>query len=221
VQYKGEVLIVCLHQLPGIIWSVGLGLQLSPTVRFRQPWLHHGSGIAMAASSVPMAVGAVIIAAKDAAAEDGTFAAAGGSTVAAYVAAAGLACLSGWWVLTAAILVKYGFASRKAQLDSASGMHGLAVLQRLHRLWALRHVAAGAWVIVQRWLVMLATGLANLGKIMPESVPLDVKGRVFMGATWVAIATTVGGMELLLLWLQGKSALASQGSKRHATRKKE
>jgi hypothetical protein len=61
-QYKGQVLIVCLHHLPSVIWSVGLAIQMTPQLLRLAPALHRATGYAMAASSISMAAGAAVMA---------------------------------------------------------------------------------------------------------------------------------------------------------------
>lgn len=167
-KYAGHPLIRFTHILPSGVWSLCGALQLSPRVRVSYPRLHRLSGRIMLVCAALVAVGYVALEAAGLA----TGQEEGEST-------ASMRVLMVWFVVTG--WMTWVRARRRRYKE--------------HRAWALRHIASGAWPIVQRVIVIC---LSVVGEALGWEYSKRRRHEVFVLAATLAVAVTFVACEVHL-----------------------
>ncbi len=167
-KYAGHPLIRFTHILPSGVWSLCGALQLSPRARASYPHLHRLSGRLMLISAVLVAVGYIALEAAGLA----TGQEEGEST-------ASMRVLMVWFVVTGWMAWVKARGRRYKE----------------HRAWALRHIASGAWPIVQRVIVIC---LSVVGEALGWEYSKRRRLEVFVLAATLAVAVTFVACEVHL-----------------------
>ncbi|KXZ46693.1 hypothetical protein GPECTOR_41g657 [Gonium pectorale] len=224
-KYESHTAVKLTHLLPSGVWALCGAVQLLPGVRSARPWLHRMSGRLMLLSAAAVFVGYFLIEARglifDAPVAEfynsGAPGDALGAATAGYVDAGRQDGASGgrnggtgggggddgggiWTKLQqqqpANIAGLRAIALWFALTGGMAGYHARRRRYAAHRRWAVRHLAAGGWVIVQRLFIgcaMLwarATGLAW---------SMRQRHELFGAAGATAIALCLAGAEVFFL----------------------
>mmetsp|Transcript_32906 Transcript_32906/g.72189 ORF Transcript_32906/g.72189 Transcript_32906/m.72189 type:complete len:277 (+) Transcript_32906:510-1340(+) len=178
-KYAGHSLIQFTHILPGAIWAGAIPFQLHPTMRQTYRKVHRVSGYAFLTSSILMAIGILVILARDL-----TF----HNDYPSHIPPAddaellqmktSITVLTGWFVYTAlAAVVK----ARSKDFEA-------------HRAFVVRHVGSGIWIALQRIIVVCFQGLGLV------SGPLQMRnlfGSAVTGSTCLTILASEYAIRLL------------------------
>ncbi|KAG2430099.1 hypothetical protein HXX76_010198 [Chlamydomonas incerta] len=191
------------HILPSGVWCLCGAMQLAPPrLRAAAPRLHRLTGRVMLAAAVPVAIGYFVMEARglvggvhelhsvapgsssaSSSSSSSGRGSSGGGTPDNHLA---LRCLNAWFVLTAAAAL---VQARRRRFAS-------------HGAWALRHIASGAWVVVQRLGVSAVSGVAMVAGVKwSEEARYDVFGKIAAAS----IVACVVGAEAYVRWGGGAS----------------
>eukprot|EP00198_Chlamydomonas_reinhardtii_P006168 XP_001695504.1 predicted protein [Chlamydomonas reinhardtii] len=176
------------HILPSGVWSLCGAMQLAPPrLRAAAPRLHRLTGRIMLAAAVPVAIGYFVMEARGLVGGShelqsaATGSSSGRSSSGMPDNHLALRGLNAWFVLTAAVALVQARRRRYAS----------------HGAWALRHVASGAWVVLQRLVIMVVSSVAMVGGVKwSEEARYDVFGKIAVAA----IVVCVTGAEVYVRW---------------------
>ncbi|KAG2447894.1 hypothetical protein HYH02_007348 [Chlamydomonas schloesseri] len=180
------------HILPSGVWCLCGAMQLAPPrLRAAAPRLHRLTGRVMLATAVPVAIGYFVMESRGLV--GGSHELHGGSDRSSGRGSGmpenhlALRCLNAWFVLTAVVAM---VQARRRRFAS-------------HGAWSLRHVASGAWVVVQRVIVLAVSVAAMVARVKwSEEARYDVFGKIGVAA----VAMCVLGVEAYV-WMGGSDRL--------------
>lgn len=178
-KYAGHSLIQFTHILPGAVWAGVIPFQLHPTMRRKYREAHRITGYAFLSASILMAIGIVVILARDL-----TF----HNDYPSHIPPAddaellqtkvSMILLTGWFVYTAMVAVV------KARLKEF----------KPHQIFIIRHIGSGLWIALQRIVIV---GLQVLGLVSGPLQMRNLFGCAATGCTFVTILASEYAIHLL------------------------
>lgn len=178
-KYAGHSLIQFTHILPGAVWAGAIPFQLHPTMRQRYRKVHKASGYAFLTSSILMAIGILVILARDLTFHnDYPSHIPPADDVELLQMKASITVLTGWFVYTAmAAVVK----ARSKDFEE-------------HRAFVIRHIGSGIWIALQRIVVVC---FQVLGLVSGPLQMRNLFGSAATGSTFLTILASEYAIRLL------------------------
>ncbi|GIL60396.1 hypothetical protein Vafri_14841 [Volvox africanus] len=180
IKYAQHPAVKLTHLLPSGVWSICGAIQLIPQIRSSVPRLHRISGQVMFLCSILIVIGYALMEASGLVTTlqpSGTTPP--GPTIQMHLPHFTFRLLSAWFLLTAGVALAH---ARRGEYKA-------------HRRWAVRHIASGAWVIVQRVFVMWLAAWAAMWHVTFSEVQ---RHQLFYGMSALAAAVCLIGAELHL-----------------------